>query len=163
MGTLSPDRRFLWELILAVGQSLVLLVSCLMVSLLFVVLTITDFFLALVCRLVNRKSRLHQLSGRVHAARKEAVLPRLKRSVLKKLASVIASELEQKPYDYWTTQEFPITYETKLEGKDVQVEIDRLELEDDYVHLSVSVDTGWGWSAFSPPGTSVIIRKEPDT
>ncbi len=87
----------------------------------------------------------------------------MKRRKLRAYAEEIGRDLEKKAYEHWATQEFPIAYETEFEGEEVQVTIDRLELEDDYVHLSIIVFTGWGWSAFSPPGTSVIIRKEPDT
>lgn len=71
----------------------------------------------------------------------------------------VAAEIEEKPYEHWVEQDYPITYECNFEGRNLQVEINDLEIEPDYVHLGISVDDG-GWSAFHPLSTSVIVRRE---
>lgn len=85
----------------------------------------------------------------------------MKRQRLHAYAEEVGRELEKKPYDHWANQEFPINYETMLDGQEVHVEIDRLELIDEYVHLGIGVCSHSSWfSCYFPTSTSVIIRKE---
>lgn len=79
--------------------------------------------------------------------------------VLRRLAEQVAAETEEKPYEHWIAQDYSITYECTFEGRNLQVEINDLEIEPDYVHLIISVDDG-GWSAYYPISTSVIVRRE---
>ncbi len=87
----------------------------------------------------------------------------MKRRKLRAYAEEIGRDLEKKPYEHWATQEFPINYETVLDGQEIHVEIDRLELENQYVHLGIGVCSHSCWfSCYVPACTSVIIKKQPD-
>ena len=81
-----------------------------------------------------------------------------KSSLIEYIRKVVA-ELEQKPYEHWIKQKFPITYEDVLEGKEVQVQIDVLETTPEYIHLIVEAsDSPLGWWIRKHVG--VIIRRE---
>ena len=83
----------------------------------------------------------------------------MKRQDLRACAKEIAGDLERRPYEYWASKQYPIAFENVYRGESVQTEVDELERKDTYIHLSVSVDTGKGLSAYFPTGTSVVIRK----
>lgn len=83
----------------------------------------------------------------------------VKRTLLKRCAEQIASEMERQSYEHWAEQSLPISFEYTFEDQTLQVEIDVLELEPNYIHLVVSVDDG-GLSALLPACTSIIINKE---
>ena len=85
----------------------------------------------------------------------------MKREQLRAYAEEVGKDLEKKPYDHWVIQEFPINYETRLDDQEVHVEIDRLELESNYVHLGIGVCSPKCWfSCYSPACTSIIVRKD---
>ena len=82
----------------------------------------------------------------------------MKRALWKRCASVIAGEIEGEPYAHWASTEFPVTFERVFEGKELQVELNMLEHEEEYIHIGIAVDDG-GLGAYWPVSTSVIIRK----
>lgn len=82
----------------------------------------------------------------------------MRRTELKQLASALANQVEEKPFEYWAEQDYPITWEQEHQGCLVQVEICKLELTDDFIHLTVAVDDG-AWSAFVPASADTIIKK----
>ena len=79
--------------------------------------------------------------------------------LLKRFLREIVAEYESKPYEYWDTVALPITFERVFEVREIQAEIDMLESEPEYRHISISVDEGFLFS-FSPVGTSIIINKK---
>jgi len=83
----------------------------------------------------------------------------MKRQDLLACAKEIAQDIERRPYDYWASKDNPIVLEKAYQFESVQIEIQVLELEDTYIHLGISADTGKGLSAYFPPGTSVVIKK----
>jgi hypothetical protein len=83
----------------------------------------------------------------------------MKRSELKELAAALAEQANEKPFSYWAQQDYPITWEQMHEGCAVQVEIVRLEWNNDMIHLSVAVDDGTWPSAFVPASADVIITR----
>jgi hypothetical protein len=84
----------------------------------------------------------------------------MERTKLKQLASVLANQVIEKPFEYWAGQDYPITWEQEHEGCVVQVEIERLELTDDFIHLTIGVDNGAWPSAFVPASADVIVTRE---
>ncbi len=84
----------------------------------------------------------------------------MKRRRLHAYAEEVGRDLEGKPYNHWAKKEFPINYETILDGQEVHVEIDRLELTDEYVHLGIGICSHSSlFSCYFPACTSVIIQK----
>ncbi|MBW8042293.1 MAG: hypothetical protein FVQ85_20155 [Planctomycetes bacterium] len=79
--------------------------------------------------------------------------------LLKRFLQDVVADYESKPYEYWDTVTLPITFERVFEGKEVQAEIDMLESEPEYRHISISVDEGFLFG-YSPLGTSIIIHKD---
>jgi hypothetical protein len=86
----------------------------------------------------------------------------MKRSALKRCVREIVAEYESKPYDYWDTVTFPLTFERVFEGREIQVEIDILESTPEYLNIDFSVFAG-GLSAYFPVGTNIIINKTKKT
>ena len=85
----------------------------------------------------------------------------MKRRELRAYAETVGEDLEKKPYEHWAAQEFPINYETVFDGQEIHVEIDRLELENQYVHLGIGVCShSCRFSCNFPACTSVIIKKQ---
>jgi len=82
----------------------------------------------------------------------------MKRSTLRRWLNELVSEYESKPYKYWETVTFPITFERVFEGKEVQVEIHVLESTPEYLHIDFSADAG-GLSAYFPVGTDIIVNR----
>jgi hypothetical protein len=83
------------------------------------------------------------------------------RTQLQQLASALADQANEKPFDYWTAQDYPINWEQEHQGEVVQVEIERLEFTDDLLHLTIAVDDGTWPSAFFPPSADTIIKRAP--
>jgi len=81
----------------------------------------------------------------------------MKRSVLKKYAREIASELEQKPYDYWRGANLPLTFERMFEGQLINVEVTLLSSNPEYMQLGIAVDDGGWLSPYFPIGISIVI------
>lgn len=81
------------------------------------------------------------------------------RAELKEVASTLANQANDKPFEYWASQEYPITWEEKYHGHDIQVEIVRLDFAEDYIHISVAVDDGTWPSCFVPASADIIIKK----
>lgn len=79
-----------------------------------------------------------------------------KRMFFRHCAEVIAQEVEREGYEFWKAKEERVTFERTFEGVEVQVEINKLEDKNDYVHVSILVDDG-GLNAYCPPGTSVLV------
>ena len=85
----------------------------------------------------------------------------MKRANLKKLAFALTHQVKDKPFEYWAKQDYPIAWEQEHEGCVVQVEIERLELTADFIHLTIAVDDGTWPSAFVPPSVETIIKRVP--
>lgn len=83
----------------------------------------------------------------------------MKRSILKSYARAIAEDAETKSYDYWRSQDFPVTYEEVRNGREIQVEIVLLEDKPDYLHLHVGVSGDW-LSDYIPACYGAMIRRE---
>lgn len=81
----------------------------------------------------------------------------MKRKRLTQYAQEIAAELIGRKYDGLVDEEFPITYESALEGEQVQVEIDLLERTQEYLHLVVQASCGW-LSELIPSHADIIVR-----
>jgi hypothetical protein len=80
---------------------------------------------------------------------------------LREVVAQWVGELEKEPYGYWAAQVYPIARQTEYQGCPIQVEIDKLEQTDDYIHVLVSVDDGKLPSACFPASASLIIKKAP--
>jgi hypothetical protein len=80
------------------------------------------------------------------------------RRELKQLAATIASQVRDKPFDYWTVQDYPVTWEQTQDGALVQVEVDRLESANGFSHLTIALDDGRCPSAFIPVSIDVILQ-----
>lgn len=74
------------------------------------------------------------------------------------LAREIAAAMEEKSYTYWCAQSFPQVFEREVDGQEIQVEVEHLEQNRDYIHLNVAVDDG-RLSAFSPACYGAIIHR----
>ncbi|NIP22397.1 MAG: hypothetical protein GWN67_20055 [Phycisphaerae bacterium] len=81
------------------------------------------------------------------------------RPLLKRFLKEVVSDYKSRPYEYWDTVTLPITFEKVFEGKEVQAEINMLESEAEYRHISISVDEGFLFG-YCPIGTSFIIHKD---
>jgi hypothetical protein len=71
-------------------------------------------------------------------------------------------EYENKTYEYWRDQSFPIAFERAFEHRNVQVEMNILESTPRYYQIGISVDAGWR-SLFYPFGKSFIVEKPKET
>ena len=83
----------------------------------------------------------------------------MKRKDLQAFCRAKAEEFERMGYAHWKKQSYPIATEVSVGGKTLQVEVDLLEDTDDCLHIGISVDDG-GLSAYFPPSTSFIVRKD---
>ena len=78
---------------------------------------------------------------------------------LRRFLDITAEKAKQKPYEYWAHRRFPITFDERFEGRDIQVEIYAVEVTPELVHLVISAsDSPWGWWVRKHVG--VIIRRE---
>lgn len=84
----------------------------------------------------------------------------MKRSRWKQYAAQLACELEAKPYEHWVAaaKGLPDSFTRDFNGEVLQIELDVLEIDPDYVHIGISIDDG-GLSAFVPVTTSALIRR----
>ena len=80
----------------------------------------------------------------------------------KHLESLIVEREMQKGYAYWKQQslEDPITYDYVAGKKEFQVEVEVLELNEEYVQVSVSVSRSPQLWPFFILGSSFICRKD---
>ena len=85
-----------------------------------------------------------------------SILP-MKRSLLKRYARAIASELERKSYNDWLGVEFPLTFEKRFEGQVVNVEVSLLSSTAEYLQLGIAIDDGGWLSPYFSVGISVVI------
>jgi len=76
---------------------------------------------------------------------------------VKRCLQKLLEEYESKPYEYWKSVEFPITFERVFEGKEIQVEIHLDESTAEYLQIGVSVDAGWR-SLFYPFGITFLVE-----
>ncbi len=84
----------------------------------------------------------------------------MKRSRLKQIAQVVAADAASKGYDYWVlVGDEPIAFSKTIDGQEVQIEIQVLELTETFVQLGVSA-SGFGFfSPCFPKGVTVLVRK----
>ena len=85
----------------------------------------------------------------------------MKRSKLKRFAEQVAQKLAHKGYEYWYTHTIgeSMLLEHEIEGQHVQVEVQVLERNEDFVQLGVAVSDAGLLSSYFPPGTTVVVRR----
>lgn len=83
----------------------------------------------------------------------------MKRAELREFLIQVVQEVEAQPFDYWVGQDFPVVWERQHQGQTLQIEIDRLELTDAYIHLGISADDGTLRNSLVPASTSTMIQK----
>jgi hypothetical protein len=83
----------------------------------------------------------------------------MKRTELDRHLAQLADRVGSKPFGYRAAQVFPVTWEEAYRGRWIQVEVERLELTEGYIHLPVAAEDGTWPSAYAPNSTSAIIRK----
>jgi hypothetical protein len=81
----------------------------------------------------------------------------------KKCLRKLPEKYKQKPCEYWETATFPITYERDFEGKEIQVKLDLLESEPEYLQIGLMAYSQkrfslWPFST-SAVGKTFIINK----
>lgn len=85
----------------------------------------------------------------------------MKRSHLKRFAEQVAQDLAGKGYEYWYAHARDETVlDHEIEGQHVQVEVQVLECNADFVQLGVSVSDSGLWSSYFPPGTTVVVKRD---
>jgi hypothetical protein len=83
---------------------------------------------------------------------------KLRREKLKRYVHMRILEAEEKSYDYWKSQNFPIAYEDTFEGESLAVEIDLLEITPEYIHLIIDASGGF-WTQFTPVHEDTLIKR----
>jgi hypothetical protein len=83
----------------------------------------------------------------------------------KELKNILNKEMgiisKSKNFQKWhSTKKDNINYIKKVKGHKLQVEINILEIEKDYVHIGVCVDDGKFWNTLMPVSSSFIICKD---
>jgi hypothetical protein len=82
----------------------------------------------------------------------------LGRKTLRECAESLARNAEEKTYDYWSGQAFPVTYEDSYKGHPVQVEIDMLEKTTNHIHIMFAVSGNWFSDYFPATATAIVLR-----
>lgn len=73
------------------------------------------------------------------------------------LAEKIAKEAEDRGYEYWLKQVYPVYWEDTFHGCDIQVEIVLHEKNDRYIQLGVAVDDIY--QAKNPVAYSAVVHR----
>lgn len=77
----------------------------------------------------------------------------------KKLKEHYEKLVNEKSYEYLIKQKYPIVYDEVFEGEEATVEIQLLELKEEYIHLSIDVADA-GISSYFNTGVGCIIYKD---
>jgi hypothetical protein len=86
------------------------------------------------------------------------------RAELKRLLDRVIEESLERPSEFWSAQEYPITYEVPWQDRTVQVEISLLESGPHHIHLLFTVlpdsygGIRWPWDTMSPMSRSVLVK-----
>jgi len=83
----------------------------------------------------------------------------MKRRLLKRIAEAICIEYKQKGYQALAELIYPVLLDIEHDNRVFQVEIVALEIEDDYVNISVDISSGW-LSSYFPVFASVVVYKD---
>ncbi len=78
---------------------------------------------------------------------------------MKQIARMIGAELEAKGFEYWRMADNLLVFTREIEGKVVQVEVQKLSATPEFVQVGIAVDDGGFLNALMPPGISIVVRK----
>ena len=82
----------------------------------------------------------------------------MRRKDLKRVLEEIVEEYKKRPYEFWESADFPITFERKAQEKEIQIEIDILESTPDYLDIDFTASSGW-YSSYCPVGIGILVKK----
>jgi hypothetical protein len=90
----------------------------------------------------------------------------MRRAGLMQVAEGIGREFEEKGYDYWLSHRLrePLNFCRKVDGEELQVEVQEFECNSEFIQLCVSVDDGTkpSRSMFSFPSSDIMMWREGD-
>lgn len=88
----------------------------------------------------------------------------MQRSTLKEIAKKIAEEAQEKTYEYWVAQDYPISYDLTVGEEEVIVDIELYSKKAEYIQLGVCVShpivcrSFFGIKVYTPECYSAVIR-----
>ena len=83
----------------------------------------------------------------------------MKRSELREIARKVGKEQLAKGYGFWCSVGEPVTFDRIIGKTAVQIEINVVERNDEYVQIGISASDGRFWSSCCPPGISFVIER----
>ena len=85
----------------------------------------------------------------------------MKRRELKAICADLIEQFSKRPYKEWKMKDYPIDFELEINNELIQVELNMLENNPDYVQIGVAVNDR-GLSSFFPVGRTFIVDANPE-
>ncbi|MGI6355461.1 MAG: hypothetical protein ACOX6W_10245 [Lentisphaeria bacterium] len=80
----------------------------------------------------------------------------MKRRELKAICADLVEQFSKRPYKEWQVKDYPIDFELEVNNELIQVELNMLENNPDYIQIGVAVNDR-GLSASFPVGRTFIV------